>query len=133
VLMGKEIRRATDELRKVPGARHSYFKTLRNYVSWYGIRGLSFAAQSKLSSRPTEAKVRRAGSRTRFCSARTRPTNRSTARFRRVRMGDGTRQRARVILDCGGHIGCSAIYFANRFPNAKIFTIEPERPTSNCW
>jgi FkbM family methyltransferase len=34
-----------------------------------------------------------------------------------------------VIVDCGSHIGLSAVLFANRYPNAKIFAIEPE--TSN--
>ncbi|MCM2373863.1 FkbM family methyltransferase [Aporhodopirellula aestuarii] len=29
------------------------------------------------------------------------------------------------ILDLGGNIGCSAIYFANRWPNAKIVVVEP--------
>lgn len=31
----------------------------------------------------------------------------------------------KVIIDAGGNIGLSAIYFANRFPNAKIISIEP--------
>jgi len=34
-----------------------------------------------------------------------------------------------TIIDAGANIGLSAIYFANRFPNAKIIAIEPE--TSN--
>lgn len=32
-----------------------------------------------------------------------------------------------VIVDAGANIGASAIYFAKRFPNAKIYAIEPER------
>jgi len=30
-----------------------------------------------------------------------------------------------VIIDAGANIGLSAIYFASRFPNARIFAIEP--------
>ena len=32
----------------------------------------------------------------------------------------------RVIIDAGANIGISTIYFANRFPNAKVIAIEPE-------
>ena len=32
----------------------------------------------------------------------------------------------KYIVDCGAHIGLSAVLFANRYPNAKIFAIEPE-------
>jgi FkbM family methyltransferase len=33
--------------------------------------------------------------------------------------------RVRTVVDCGGNIGISAIYFADRYPNARIITIEP--------
>ncbi len=32
----------------------------------------------------------------------------------------------KLILDCGGNIGCSAVYFANKYPDAKIYSVEPE-------
>jgi FkbM family methyltransferase len=32
----------------------------------------------------------------------------------------------KTIIDAGGNEGYSAIYFASKFPNAKIITIEPE-------
>lgn len=35
--------------------------------------------------------------------------------------------RPRLILDCGGNIGCAAVYFANKYPAAQIYSIEPER------
>lgn len=33
--------------------------------------------------------------------------------------------KADVILDIGGHIGTAAIFLANRFPNARIYSFEP--------
>ncbi len=31
----------------------------------------------------------------------------------------------KIIIDAGGFIGDSSLYFSNRFPNAKIYTMEP--------
>ena len=31
------------------------------------------------------------------------------------------------IIDAGGNIGLAAIYFANKYPNAKIISVEPEK------
>ena len=31
-----------------------------------------------------------------------------------------------TILDLGGYIGLASVYFANKYPNAKIFLIEPD-------
>ncbi len=36
------------------------------------------------------------------------------------------KEQPKTILDAGANIGLAAIYFANRFPNAKIVAIEPE-------
>ena len=33
----------------------------------------------------------------------------------------------KLILDCGGNIGCSAVYFANVYPDAQIFCVEPQK------
>ncbi|HRX77684.1 MAG TPA: FkbM family methyltransferase [Pirellulaceae bacterium] len=35
----------------------------------------------------------------------------------------------RVIVDASANVGCTSVFFANRYPDAKIFAIEPE--TSN--
>lgn len=37
------------------------------------------------------------------------------------------RQPPRTIIDAGANIGLASIYFANRFPGARIVAIEPER------
>ncbi len=33
----------------------------------------------------------------------------------------------KLILDCGANIGCSAVYFANKYPEAQIYSIEPSK------
>ena len=33
----------------------------------------------------------------------------------------------KLILDCGGNIGCAAVFFANVYPHAQIYSIEPEK------
>lgn len=32
-----------------------------------------------------------------------------------------------TILDCGANVGMTSVYFANKFPNATIIAIEPEK------
>ena len=31
-----------------------------------------------------------------------------------------------VIVDCGGHVGLSALWFASRFPEALVYSVEPD-------
>lgn len=38
-----------------------------------------------------------------------------------------TSKSPQVIVDAGANVGLASIYFANRFPDAQIFAIEPER------
>ncbi len=33
----------------------------------------------------------------------------------------------KLILDCGANIGTSAVYFANKYPEAQIYSVEPAR------
>ena len=35
----------------------------------------------------------------------------------------------KLILDCGANIGISAVYFANKYPDAQIYSIEPDKET----
>ena len=32
-----------------------------------------------------------------------------------------------LIVDCGGNIGTSAVFFANKYPDAQIYCVEPEK------
>jgi FkbM family methyltransferase len=35
-------------------------------------------------------------------------------------------EKVRVILDCGANIGITSLFFASRYPNARIYSIEPD-------
>jgi len=37
----------------------------------------------------------------------------------------------KLIMDCGANIGLSTLYFLKKYPNAKIFSIEPEKSNFN--
>lgn len=36
-----------------------------------------------------------------------------------------------LIVDCGGHIGMSSVWFASRFPEAVIYCVEPDQSNFN--
>lgn len=40
-------------------------------------------------------------------------------------------QKVDLIIDAGANIGLSSVYFANKYPNAKILSIEPEEGNYN--
>lgn len=44
-------------------------------------------------------------------------------------------ENVQYILDAGGNVGFSAIFFASIFPDATILTIEadPNEYVENCW
>ncbi len=39
----------------------------------------------------------------------------------------GIRDDPKVIIDAGAHVGLASVYLAERYPNARIFAIEPNR------
>lgn len=38
-----------------------------------------------------------------------------------------TKEPPRFIIDCGANIGLSAVFFANKYPDAKLVAIEPDK------
>ena len=39
----------------------------------------------------------------------------------------------KFIIDCGGNIGCSALYFMKHFPDAELVAIEPQRDNADLF
>jgi FkbM family methyltransferase len=105
----------------------SLWKNLRHYCRSFGWRGVEFALQTRALKEPVEVAV--------HCPTTGRPVT--------LRLGTSDlatyekifaereyffepSKAPRVILDAGANIGLAALYFASRFPAARIIAIEPE-------
>ena len=40
---------------------------------------------------------------------------------------DPTNKTAEIIIDLGANVGYAALFFANKYPNSKIISVEPEQ------
>lgn len=106
---------------------NSLWKNLRHYCRSFGWRGVEFALKTRTIKEPVEVEV--------FCPL--------AGRLVTLRLGTSDldtyekifadreyhfepRHSPRVILDAGANIGLASLFFAARFPEAKIIAIEPE-------
>src|SRR5688572_10912341 len=105
----------------------SAFHTARTYLRSFGIRGLSTAIGGKLAHHPAVLAVSRADLKAplylRLPSADF-PTYQQVMVKREYDFAVTTPPR--TIIDAGAHIGLAAVWFANRFPDARILAVEPE-------
>jgi FkbM family methyltransferase len=102
--------------------------TLTRYLAAVGLSGLFCATEAWAKGTTCEFEVRRRHD-VRHPIALRLPTA-DLATFEQVfKKGEyrfKTKTPPRVIVDAGAHVGLTAIYFANRFPDARIIAIEPE-------
>ncbi len=105
----------------------SLWKNLRHYHRSFGWRGVEFALKSRTLKEPVEVEV--------FCPLAGQPVTlrlgtSDLATYEKI-FADREYffepiQPPKVILDAGANIGLASLYFAARFPAARIIAIEPE-------
>lgn len=105
----------------------SLWKNLRHYVRSFGWRGVDFALRTRALKEPVEVEF--------FCPLVAQPVTlrlgtSDLATYEKI-FADREylftlRQAPKVILDAGANIGLAALFFAARFPGARIIAIEPE-------
>lgn len=118
----------------------SRLKTLIDYVDRYGVAGGVMATARIIASRALRipfTTLRIPGSRERF-RVRTRGLDVRVFNqifvwreydiddFEHAKVFERAVREPLVIVDCGANIGCSAVWFARRYPHAKVVAIEPE-------
>ena len=105
----------------------SMLKSIQEYHSLFGWRGVWLAAQASLRQRSMKLAVVVPGIK-HPVHVRLRTSDIST--FKQVLATSGYDcsfvRAPRFILDAGANIGLTSVFYANRYPEAKIIAIEPE-------
>lgn len=114
-------------LNKVYAIMFKYINRMREFQLYYGYRWFIFYAKSRFITQPTKTKVK-PPSIAFSVTLRTRTSDVPIYRkvFINAEYEIELSKEPKVIVDCGGNVGFAAVYFANRYPNATIISIEPE-------
>jgi len=105
----------------------STLRTARSYLRSFGIRGLSTAIGGRLVHHAAELTVSRADLKAPLAL---RLPSADFATYQQVMVKRdydfASTTPPRTIIDAGAHIGLASVWFANRFPDARILAVEPE-------
>lgn len=100
------------------------------YYSLFGTRGLILAAKSRFLRRPVQVAVEMDGiSHPLFLRLRTTDIALCRDILIDLQYDCQFAREPRIIVDAGANIGLTSVFYANKYPRAKIIAIEPE--TSN--
>ena len=102
-------------------------KGLRYYYSMFGISGIFDVIKAKASLSTGLLEIKKEGVRFPFYL---RYKTSDIPTYRQVFIDDEydfiVNTSPKVIIDAGANVGLASIYFANKYPDAKIIAIEPE-------
>jgi FkbM family methyltransferase len=102
--------------------------SIKQYLKVVGVKGLAIAIKGQLSNTTSEfTKTRKDGAH----PINLRLPGADVYTYEQIFMDEeykfNTQQHPKTIIDAGANIGLTAIYFTNKYPNAKIIAIEPEK------
>ncbi len=105
----------------------SAFLALRTYYTLFGRHGVWLGTKARLLRRPIKVRVESSCVRYPIC-IRLKTTDVS-ALWHILAMSEydcELSKRPRVIVDAGANIGLTSVFYANKYPEARIIAIEPE-------
>ncbi|MCU7843668.1 MAG: FkbM family methyltransferase [Candidatus Thiodiazotropha sp. (ex Monitilora ramsayi)] len=108
------------------------FKPIKTYLRTVGLRGSYYALLGTIKKKMFDYKISQPGIRHPFylrLPSSDAPTYRQV--FQQNEYEFTIEAQPKIIVDAGANIGLASIYFANKYPEAKIFSIEPEQSNFN--
>jgi FkbM family methyltransferase len=97
-------------------------------VDTVGLRGLTAAVRGKITQSPVLVEMRRPELRAPFFL---RVPSSDVPAFEQIFVNQEyafqVTRAPKTIIDAGGNIGLASVYFANKYPDAKIIALEPEK------
>jgi FkbM family methyltransferase len=103
-------------------------KYLMSLMRMFGLSGVAAAVKGKLTSTPALLEVRRPEIKHPFFL---RVDSSDIGTFEQIFINldyaFSVKHAPKNIIDAGGNIGFASIYFANKYPDAKIVVLEPEK------
>ncbi len=108
--------------------QQNIFRVIRWYLKTLGFSGLLCAIKAKVTNSTVYFKLNRHDCKYLF---RLRIPSSDIYTYQQVFINQeynfSVKAQPKVIVDAGANIGLSSIYFANKYPDAKIIAIEPEQ------
>ncbi|MCU7852272.1 MAG: FkbM family methyltransferase [Candidatus Thiodiazotropha sp. (ex Monitilora ramsayi)] len=108
------------------------FRQIKTYLPTVGLRGSLYALWGSIKNKTFDLKIEEPGIRHPFylrLPSSDAPTYKQV--FMKHEYNFEVDAEPKIIVDAGANIGLASIYFANKYPQATIYAIEPEQSNFN--